>query len=327
VPKYSFALLPASSSREQLASLWARSSSWGELTPELVDHFSANAPGGSASVVTATEESGELVGAGFFISVRVLVGGRQVKAHRPSAFLIDPAARLGIVQADPRKHPIMGIYFFAAEQFRELGDALLITIPDPRWARILKLIPGMRSATFPLMSLPLPLEADLPWNDAYSARPLVDLDTRVDELGASVGKQYCSTIVRDARSLKWKMNRGDAVLSGVERNGELVGVVLSRGKGDRQWLICDLLSAGGEDALTMTLVAAVHVSHARAIADTSEQSLRKVGILATPRMVPVLEKLGFYRDDYDFPLAVHRLTDEVSAADVAPEGWYITADD
>lgn len=34
----------------------------------------------------------------------------------------------------------MGMYFFAAEHFGALGDALLVTIPNPRWARVLKLI-------------------------------------------------------------------------------------------------------------------------------------------------------------------------------------------
>src|SRR5215210_8877285 len=89
----------AAASQEQLAPLWARATEWGELTSELVEHYGLNAPAGPAAVVTATDESGEMVGATFFVPLRVIVGGRQVRAHRPSAFLVDPSARLRIVQA------------------------------------------------------------------------------------------------------------------------------------------------------------------------------------------------------------------------------------
>jgi hypothetical protein len=324
---YHFELLPAASSRERLAPLWARSTDWGELTPELIEHYAVNAPGGPASVVTAATESGDLVGATFFVPVRVMVCGRQVRAHRPSAFLLDPSARVGMIHVDPKGHPTMGMYFFAADQFRALGDSLLVTIPNPRWARVLKLIPGMQSTMFPLMSLPLPLRKELPWNDGYRARNLITFDSRIDELGAAVATQYNCTIRRDTRLLEWKINRGDAVVTGVERNGELVGVVVSRKKGDRQWLICDLLAADAGDALTMTLVAAAKVAHARALADVRPEPLHKVGVLATPLMMPILEQLGFYRDEYDFPLAVHQLDPSVSRADIAPERWYVTADD
>lgn len=63
---YDFELLPAASSRERLAQLWARSTDWGELTPELFRHYHVDAPGGSASVVTAADKSGELVGCNIF---------------------------------------------------------------------------------------------------------------------------------------------------------------------------------------------------------------------------------------------------------------------
>jgi len=323
---YDFEMVPAASSRDRLAPLWARATEWGELTAELIQHYAVEAPGGPASVVTAAH-GGELVGATFFVPVRVMMCGKEVKAHRPSAFLLDPSARLGMIQVDPARHPVMGMYFFAAEQFRNLGDALLVTIPNPRWARVLKLIPGMHYTMFPLMSLELPLREPLPWNDAYHAQTLSTFDSRIDELGRHVAKQYNCTILRDARYIEWKTERGDPVITAIERNGDLVGLVASRKRGDRQWMICDLLAVDSDEALTMTLIAAMQVAHERARADKSPEPLRKVGILGTALIMPVLEQLGFRRDQYDFPLAVHPLASSISREDVAPERWYVSADD
>lgn len=142
-----------------------------------------------------------------------------------------------------------------------------------------------------------------------------------------MASQYNCTIRRDARSLEWKIDRGDAVMTAVERDGVLVGVVVSRKKGDRQWIICDLLAADAGEALTMTLVAAINVANERALADPTPAPLRKVGVLATPLMVPTLAQLGFKRDDYDFPLAVHLLDPSISKTEVAREQWYVSADD
>jgi hypothetical protein len=320
-------LSPVADVRERLAPLWARSTDWGELTPERLNHFAVNAPGGSASVVTAAAESGDLVGATFFVPLRVMVRGREVRAHRPTAFLLDPSVRLGMVSADPTRHPIMAMYFFAVDQFRARGDSMLVTIPNPRWARILKAIPGMRTAIFPLMSLSVPLTEPFPENGDFSFRPLENFDSRIDLLGAAVAAQYNCTILRDARSIEWKAKRGVVDVTAVEKNGALVGVVVSRKKGDRQWLICEILAAGAEDVLMMSVIAATQAGHLRAITETSSKSIEKVAILATPRMMPVLDRLGFVRDAWDFPLAVHPLDSSLSGEDIAPGGWYVTGDD
>jgi hypothetical protein len=324
---FEFELLPPGSDLEVIAPLWERSTDWGKLTPELLARFGVDSPSGAASAVTARAESGEIVGAIFFIPQTVIVRGTQMSAHRPSATLLDPSVRFGIIHSDPRRHPIMGMYYFGADHFRSAGDALLVTVPNPRWGRILKSIPGMKTAKFPLMSLPLPLAEPLPWDDAYSAHPLTSFDTRVDTLGQALATQYSCAIRRDARALEWKMSRGDVVMTGVERDGELIGVVASRKKGFRQWLVCELLSADSGEALTMTLIAAANVANAHALVDESATRVQKVGILATPLMTPALERLGFRRDDYEFPLAVHQLDASLSTTDIAPEGWYVAADD
>ena len=106
-----------------------------------------------------------------------------------------------------------------------------------------------------------------------------------------------------------------------------MGLVASREKGDRQWLICDLLAADDGPALRATLAAAANVAHEESVARSGANELRKVAVLATSVMEPVVRSLGFMRDEYDFPLVVHVLDKSLPADDVRPERWYVSAND
>ena len=44
-------------------------------------------------------------------------------------------------------------------------------------------------------------------------------------------------------------------------------------------------------------------------------------------MEPVVRRLGFVQDAYDFPLVVHILDPNISMDEVAPTHWYISAND
>ena len=114
---------------------------------------------------------------------------------------------------------------------------------------------------------------------------------------------------------------------GVERGGELVGLVASRQKGEHQWLICDLLAASAGDPLRATLAAAVNVAHSRALEPAAAEPVRKAALLVTPTLEPAARDLGFAREDYDFPLVVHALDPRLPPEEVAPEHWYVSAND
>jgi len=63
------------------------------------------------------------------------------------------------------------------------------------------------------------------------------------------------------------------------------------------------------------------------VPEESRFVLRKAAILVTPVFEPVLGGLGFRRDRYTFPLVVHRVSPELADEDVAPEHWYLSAND
>jgi len=133
-------------------------------------------------------------------------------------------------------------------------------------------------------------------------------------------------VVRNADPLRKKCGPPEYEVLGVERSGELVGVVASKQKGDGQWLICGFLAADPE-AERATLKAVCNLAQRRATEDNTAKPINKAAILATPRLLPVLKELGFRRDQYDFHFVLKILDDSLSADIVDPSLWYLSAND
>ena len=94
-----------------------------------------------------------------------------------------------------------------------------------------------------------------------------------------------------------------------------------------------MLSADSGASLEATLRAAVNEANAvglesqDGVPEESRFVIRKAAILVPPAFEPVLRELGFRRDSYTFPLVVHRVSPGLADADVAPEHWYLSAND
>lgn len=313
--------------------LWAEETDWGEQSQALRDWF-MEAPFGKPSAVVASDaETGKAVGQFRFMPARVSINGREVSAVRPFGTIVTQDAHEAASARSPLENPIWAMYFRGVDEFRARGIGLIYIIPDERWAGFLKRghiilkMAGVKFATFPLWSLPLPLtNGPLPLGEGFTASPLTTWD-KVDQLWESARKLHNCMVVREASILRWKLAQARFNVTAVERGGELVGLVASREKGDRQWLICDLLAVDEGPAMRATLAAAVNVSHEEAVTRAGANELRKVGVLATPVMETVVSELGFVRDEYDFPLVIQPLDKSLSIDDVKPERWYVSAND
>jgi hypothetical protein len=313
--------------------LWEEETDWGEQSQALRRWF-MEAPSGKPAVVVASDtETGKAVGQFRFMPTRVSVNGRDVSAVRPFGTIVTKAAHEAAAARRVLDNPIARMYLRAVDEFRARGTGLMYIVPDERWvglfkrwAMALKMF-KIKYASFPLWSLPLPLAGGLlPLGDGFTASPLTTWD-EVDQLWETSRKLHRCMSVRDAGMLRWKLAQARFTVTAVERDGELVGLVASREKGDRQWLICDLLAADAAAALRATLAAAVNVGHEESITRGGADEIRKVAVLATSVMEPVVRSLGFVRDEYDFPLVVHVLDKSLSADDVKPERWYVSAND
>jgi hypothetical protein len=311
-----------------LLRLWKEEAGWGELSPEDWRKWYVQTPHGQAPVVvTADGQSGEILGQFAFTPAVVSVNGRPVRALRPSAPIATKALTLAMRDLRPAEHPVAAMYTHAVEALQGQGHALLYMLPDPRWERALQMAPFLRCGKFPLWSVALPLPAPLPLGTGFTAHPLRQNDRRIDGLWERAARLHGCLVRRDSRTLPWKIGGAEYAVLGVGQGRELVGMVAGRPKGEGQWLICDLLAADAGAALRATLAAAVNLSHFRAREAPPGGALRKAAVLATPLLERAARELGFARDAYDFPLAVHLLDRSIREEDVAPERWYVSAND
>jgi len=308
--------------------LWKEETDWGGLAEELWQRLVVDAPEWSrVAIAVATDESGTIVGQVAFIPSLIWVGGREVRAFRPGAPIVSRSLRFRSV--NPLSHPALALCDYAVKALRARGDGLLYMVPDPRWGRLFKMFPFVQSGSFPLWQLPLPLGRPMELADGYTAGKITALDEpRIDCLWERARGLYGCLVVRNSRTLPRKLDEPGYEVVGVERGGELVGLASGRPKGDRQWLLCDVMAIDGGEALRETVVAAANIAHERALAVMdSPKPLRKIGVLTTPLMEPALRSLGFARDAYDFPLIVHVLDPALSKHDISPARWYVSAND
>lgn len=308
-----------------VSKLWQSSTEWGALTPSLISRHIENAPFGRPIISLAENtQTGEILGQAALMASLILVKGKPITAFRPMAAIMDPSLRTQSL--NPLQHPIFQLYRHGFEEMRRRGEKLVFVIPDPRWRRAIQMLPDVQHATFPLWSLPLPLASIFPLAPGYTASELTNWDHRVDKLFEKAATQYDCIVVRSADALRKKAGPPEFEVLGIEHSGELVGVVASKQKGDRQWLICDCIAANTE-AANESLKAVCNLAHDRSMYARAATPVLKTAILATPQMQPILKELGFRRDKYDFHLFVKILDDSLSPADVNPANWYLSAND
>ena len=306
--------------------LWKGEAGWGTFAEELWRRYVVDGPmGGVSGSLACDAETGEIVGQFAFVPSLVSVGGREVRAFRPAAPIV--ARSLRFRSANPLRHPVVAMYRHAVKALRERGDGLIYMVPDARWVRLFRMFPFLQTGSFPLWRLPLPLAAPLPLPAGFTAAPLDAREERVDALWELARRLHGCMVVRDSRTLPWKLGDAEYEVLGVERGGELVGLSASRRKGE-QWLVCDVLAADTGDSLRATLAAVANLAHEKSLEGAqSGRVVPKVTVLTTPPMERGVRGLGFVRDAYDFPLVVHVLDDSLGLDDVAPARWYVSAND
>lgn len=190
-----------------LRQLWEGESSWGPLTPETWERLFASPFLGPSLVVVAANEQDEIVGQLAFMPSRVTVDGKETTSVRPFAYILSKALRSWSPVISPGDHPFGGMYACGVQEVAARGDGLLYALPHPTFARLLRLFPAFQSAVFPYWSVPLPLERPRPLAPGCDAGPLDRWDDRVDDLWDSASRLHRCSVVRDSRTLGWKLDR------------------------------------------------------------------------------------------------------------------------
>ena len=308
--------------QDTLVRFWSEQSGWDTVDAETWTQRLVKPPVGSARIVLGEDEEGKIVSQFAFVPSLVWLDGAEVPALRPFAPIVAPGVRSGL---NPMQHPIVAMFNYGRQAFRDLGDGVLYMLPDPRWRRLFRALPQFQTAPFPLLSRPLPMEDGPLSLGGYTAGPLSGWSVRVDALWAAARGWMGPQVVRDCRTLPWKVGQGDYRLTAVERGNDLVGLVASRHKGDRQWLVCDVLAAD-RPALRAALAAAVNEGH-RAATAAEPGAINKVSVLGAPLVEESALALGLTRERYTFHLVVERLDASIPKNLAAPERWTVSPND
>jgi hypothetical protein len=311
---------------------WNENSGWEDSMN--IDEFNLrfrSSPFGDPIIMLAIDDDNdEVVGQFSFLPVSVTINTRPVRGYRPFGAIFKESLRdrFGIKSFLTGKHPVLVLYNKGAEEARKNGAAITYLLPDPRWGKILSVLP-IQTCQFPLWSCRIPMAN--PAIENIDCRPVYLPDAAVDQLWEETKLLNQCSISRDSISLQAKnrMRQGAFKFMGVFVNQQLCGFFSLRFKAaEFQWMIGDLLTRDSGETLKLTLQAACLAAKReyRQIRPAPDKSY-KVAILATPVIQKLAEEVGFYKENYQFFLAVHLLDRQFKKSEVAPERWYVSDSD
>lgn len=318
---------------DSIIRFWNENSGWEDNMDraEFNKRFCASPLGLPIMMLAIDEDINEVVGLCCFLPIGVTVNGNDQKCYRTFGAVFKESFRdkFGITSFLTGKHPIVQLYNKGAKEAFEEEAALIYLLPDPRWKKILQIMP-FETRQFPLWSYKLTLVEPFILSDGIKIEKIDEIGQDIDVLWQQSLKKNLCTLTKNSLFYKFKVGfrPGHYKLYGVYDNGKLIGLfTIDNKNGGMQWRICDLLTLDNDDTLTLTLKAACNVVHLDVAKRTFKENFYKAAILATPLIEQKVKELGFYKDDYNFVLAVHSLGGKQNHKEVAPERWYISAND
>ena len=318
---------------EGIIRFWNENSGW--ETNLDVNEFNlrfCSSPCGMPIIMLAVNEDEQsIVGLCCFLPAYVNLKGEDVVCYRPFGAIIKESFRqcFGISSLLTGKHPILKLYHVGSEIAKQKKASLIFLIPDPRWSKLAKVM-SFETKRFPLLSYNLRQDHIPSKEPLYDVRDMNSTDPDIDKLWNQSSRASICTLTKNRQFYHWKINfrHGLYKLKGVYDNNKLIGLFTLHFK-ECQWVIGDLLPLDDNYGLTLTLRAACDTAQVEYFKKSPDRDkVYKVAILATQVIEDKAKALGFYRDNYNFTLAVQLLDKEnFSKADVAPDRWYISATD
>ena len=318
---------------ESMADFWSKNSEWDVIDRAEWEKRFVNTPFGRAVVALGVDEETEkIIGQFVFIPVDIIVNGKEIKGYRPFAPILQKSlqTKFGIASLLTGQHPLLKMYKIVENHLTKHGVTLIYIIPDPRWSRVLQAFPFILTHRFPLYTRTITISdgSIFPPDTGFSI--VTASDVEIDLLWQQSSTTYSCSIVRNNKSLTWKASHGNYKIYIVKQNNQTIGLfnIIYKQK-DRHWLICDVLAIDKNECLDIILQAAcIAIQEENNGSGISNDRPGKMAILATPAIENIVKKLGFEKNDYHFTLAVHLLNkDGIDKKNIAPENWYVSAND
>jgi hypothetical protein len=301
----------------QVLRLWEEAG-WGEVGSEGWAARHRDGPHGPSHLIVAVDGDGVL-GQVTVLRTALNVRGSTERAARVFGVIMSPEFRRRAGYLPLPSHPILRMLTRAIDTAAADGAVAVYALPDNRVMRIASLAArSARTTRFSFWSRPIDRMPAMP---ASHETVSVVAPEDIDALWLRCrGDLVCT--VRDAPTLAWKSLFAPLRIEGVHRHGELVAVVASRGQGDRQWLVEDLLAVDHE-ARVAALLSVVRAAEE----ESGAREIRKVGALVAPGLEPALTEGGFAPDDYTFNLFVNPVDPTYPVEKIEPSRWYLSPND
>jgi hypothetical protein len=318
---------------ESMAAFWSQNSDWDIIDRSEWEKRFVHAPFGKATVALGIdEETNEIISQFVFIPVAITVNGTEMRAFRPFAPILRKSfqTKFGIASLLTGTHPLLKMYKIVQDQLTKEKTTLIYMIPDPRWSRVLQAFPFVLTHRFPLYTRLVTSNEVNKFSTSIDILPIHSFDADIDDLWEKSSIVYSCSIIRNSKSLPFKTSHGNFKVYIVKHNNRAIGLfVFVYKQKDKQWLICDLLSIDKNESLATTLEAACFTIQQEVKAvEAADNFPGKIAILATPAIEAIVTRQGFDKNDYHFTLAVHILNkDGLDKKNIAPENWYVSAND
>lgn len=317
---------------DTMAEFWSENSDWDIIDRAEWEKRFVKAPFGKAIVALGVDEdTGKIISQFVFIPAGIVVNGKEMQAYRPFAPILQKnlQTKFGIASLLSGQHPLLKMYKIVGNQLTKLGTTLIYMIPDPRWSRVLQAFPFVLTHRFPLFTRTITTTDVNPLPSAITILPINSSDIEIDNLWEKSAVVYSCSIIRNSKSLPFKTSHGNFKVYIVKQNNQVAGLfVFVYKQKDQQWLICDLLSIDKNESLSVVLEAACFTIQQEVKAGITGNYSGKIAILATPAIEAIVKQQGFEKNDYHFTLAVHVLNkDGIDKKNIAPENWYVSAND
>ncbi|HYH16504.1 MAG TPA: hypothetical protein VD794_14845 [Flavisolibacter sp.] len=319
---------------DSIIQFWNANSGWDtDMNREEFNLRFCSSPLGRPILMLAiNNDINEIVGILCFIPLSVTINSRDKKCFKlfGAIFKESYRSKFGLSSFLTGKHPLQQLYSKGIGVAKSENATLMYLLPDPRWGRILHVMP-FRIQHFPLWSYRFSMNEPFLLSASIVVKDIIPEDKEIDILWQQSSKAHICTITksREFYKLKIKTSHGRYKMKGVYCKNQLLGIfTLDNTKYRRQWLICDLLTINNADKLTLTLKAASNAAYFEYLKQEPDpDQFYKVAILATPTIEKKVMQLGFLKDDYSFTLAVQLLDNSFDKSTVSPKLWHISAND
>lgn len=310
---------------ESALQLWGQDSGWGEITEQQWREWFLETPAGRAPLTVAHNHRGELVGQMVGIPSRVVVDGRELRAFRLSAPIVQPALRgVSALRGD-----YLGFFKQHMQIARELGFSVAYAqprrgfLPFLRWSRRVGL-PAFAEATFGCRECSSGHATRLVANDAYDVRVQTEFGSEYDELWETARANHAihCGIARSSRYIRYKLGAHQVLEIRRTSDRHLQGYFAVR---PDDGLLVDLVTRSPE--ATAEVIAAAMQFLASNDCREANGGPSRIKAMCAPALQAPLEQCGFQPVKFTFAFVCCSIDDAVPQDTITPDRWYVMPGD